>query len=475
LPGLLVATVALGCSASAADYQACATHADCRAAFGFGSICGTAGLCEQARLTERCDASYPEDLFTSPGRYRQAIVLGSLMDRSSPAHVIRERAARLAVKAAADAGGIDGKPVGMVFCNVAQRSELDDLPRPAAAVAAGRYLASTLGVPAIVGPSASTDVQQVWEAVRAVGTVVMSPAATSPALTALEPISSDRQPGLLWRTAPPDSLQGTVIAEDMLARGVARARIIRESGPYGEGLASVFAERFKGGRGVLEIESITAETQIAGAAAAAASADIPEILFISSQQDWIVKFLNAAGPQAEFARKTIFLTDAAANQAVLNGAAGAAASLFPRVRGTRPAPRDASDYVLASFAADYRAEYRGENPLAATFSAHAYDAAWLVLYGAAWSVLQEKAVTGRGIARGLRRLRAGTVTPLLPASWAGVLAAFREGGSLDVSGASGELDFDPVSRELRAPIEIWAVEEADGKPVLVHVDTKLEH
>ena len=39
----------------------------------------------------------------------------------------------------------------------------------------------------------------------------MSPSATSPALTELEPAASDETPGLLWRTVPPDSLQGRVI------------------------------------------------------------------------------------------------------------------------------------------------------------------------------------------------------------------------------------------------------------------------
>jgi hypothetical protein len=150
--------------------------------------------------------------------------------------------------------------------------------------------------------------------------------------------------------------------------------------------------------------------------------------------------------------------------------AAAAAKLFPRVRGTRPAPRDAKDYVFASFVANYKAEYGGEDPTAATFSHHAYDAAWLALYGSAWSRLRENGVvSGLGIARGLRHVSGGgTPIPIIPSSWATVVAAFRNGAAVNLSGASGELDFDPVTRSVVAPIEIWAIENG----AIAHVDTK---
>lgn len=195
------------------------------------------------------------------------------------------------------------------------------------------------------------------------------------------------------------------------------------------------------------------------------------MLFISSQQDWVIKFLNAAGGQAAYMTKEIFLTDAAANAAVLTGAA-ASAAIFPIVRGTRPAPRDTNDYVFASFGANYKAEYAGEDATAATFSAHSYDGAWLVLYGAAWSLVQEGRVTGLGIAHGLRKVSTGTATPIIPSSWLGVLTSFRAGTSVNLSGASGEIDFDPITKNVIAPIEIWKISSETGQPAIAHVDTK---
>jgi branched-chain amino acid transport system substrate-binding protein len=296
--------------------------------------------------------------------------------------------------------------------------------------------------------------------------VVISPAATSPSLLALEPASSDKDPGFLWRVAPPDSLQGVVIAEDMAARNVTKVAVVRETGAYGEGLAKVFQETFKG---EINLLSISADTQIGEATAMVAASDATEVLFISSQQDWVVKFLNGASGQAGYDTKGIFLTDAAANQSVLM-MAGAASKLFPRVRGTRPAPRDAKDYVFASFVASYKGEYQGQDPTAATFSHHAYDAAWLALYGAAWSGLRENGVvSGLGIARGLRKVSSGgATTPIIPSSWATVVNTFRTNGAVNLSGASGELDFDPVTRNVMAPIEIWSIENG----AIAHVDTK---
>jgi hypothetical protein len=194
------------------------------------------------------------------------------------------------------------------------------------------------------------------------------------------------------------------------------------------------------------------------------------VLFISSQPDWVIRFLNAVGGLSTYSMERVFLTDAAASLSVFSGATTAAA-LFPRIRGTRPAPRRLDDYVYAAFVASYKAEYGGEDPTAAAFSPHAYDATWLALYGAAWSQLREGSVSGIGISRGLRHVSAGPATTIVPASWPAVVSAFRAGGGINVSGASGELDFDPVTREAGAPIEVWTVRSTAGQVTITRADS----
>jgi hypothetical protein len=87
-------------------------------------------------------------------------------------------------------------------------------------------------------------------------------------------------------------------------------------------------------------------------------------------------------------------------------------------------------------------------------------------------MVQERVTTGPGVARGLRKVSAGAVTPIIPSSWLGVVTAFRAGNSVNVSGASGEIDFDPLTKNVTAPIEIWNISTANGPPTIAHVATK---
>ena len=185
--GLLLLALLAGCTPTRFDESPCETHAQCRAAFGLGAACGSSGLCERVPLIARCDRTYPDDLYDNFDRYSDAVVVGTVMDCSSPAHRVRERAVRLAVKEADEAGGLDGRRMALVSCNSEANTNLDDYDRTEASVITARYLARTFGAAAVIGPCASGDVEQVWQALRGNGPVIASPSATSPVLAQLEP------------------------------------------------------------------------------------------------------------------------------------------------------------------------------------------------------------------------------------------------------------------------------------------------
>jgi len=126
---LLVLAVLAGCTPTRFEQSPCESHAQCRAAFGLGAVCGKSGLCERVPLIARCDRTYPDDLYSHFERYRDAVLLGTVMDRSSPAHRVRERAVRLAVKEADEAGGLEGRRVALVSCDSEANSDLDDYDR----------------------------------------------------------------------------------------------------------------------------------------------------------------------------------------------------------------------------------------------------------------------------------------------------------------------------------------------------------
>lgn len=449
----------------------CTDNASCRAQLGFGYVCGEGGTCSKAEPYARCTTTFPDNLFSSEVA-GETIVLGNLMDRSVETQGARERSAQLAVTQANAAGGVEGRTFAQVFCTVEENAEYDDLTRNEAAVASAEWLVDTLGVPAIVGPSSSGDVSAVFAAIRDTQTLVVSPSATSPALTGEDNTSpSNDVPGLLWRTAPPDSIQGKVIAEDMVAREVTTVEVVYQVGAYGEELSRVFQEEFAKLGGVADRSPsvYTDATEIGALTATLADSSAQEVLFISSTAADIAAFINGAsagGALAKYQQKGIFLTDAAANADVLTGAQP---TLFPNVRGTRPAK--ASGPVNAAFNGAYASTFDGVDVSQYSFTAHAFDAAWLVLYGSAWSHLQEGGVvSGLGIARGLRRLSGGEQVEVGGSKYKTAIQAFRNGTSVNVIGASGELDYDPATEETTAPIEVWRIDTCNPEPVIASLE-----
>ncbi|MFO0633862.1 MAG: hypothetical protein U0168_13515 [Nannocystaceae bacterium] len=296
--------------------------------------------------------------------------------------------------------------------------------------------------------------------------LVISPSATSAALTGIDAVDpSFEHPGLLWRTVPPDTLQSAVIADDMRSRGVVDVAVAYQRGAYGEGLASLFEARFvAGGGGTVErqpFESGQFAAIVAHVGDQLASGGIDEVLFVSSDIADYVGFLVAATATDDLAAAYttagtgIFLADAAYNEMLLAQGAAGAAALFAQIRGTRPAPAEGT--LFNTFAAAYSAAQYGDAD-ASGFTPHAYDAAWLVLYGLARAQFDEPAISGTGIARGLRRISAGDPVDIVATSWPAVVEHFRGGQSIDVTGASGPLDYDPDTEETTAPIQLWAIE-----------------
>ena len=445
------------------DVQECETNTECRAEFGFGSICASSGRCEASERLQRCNQTFPEDLFFDPESHRETIVFGNLMDRSLATHRAREQSARLALKQASDEGGLELRSVGIVFCTIEEDEEFGFDDREVAATKSADYLINTLGVPAILGPAASDDVQFVFQNFRDTGTLFISPSATSPALTDLDPPNvTDSEPGLLWRTAPPDSLQGAAIAFDMRAPGLDRVAavdtvaVVHQVGAYGSALTNVFAGEFQQQGGTATLLPFETEGEMADAIATAAIGDFDEVLFVSSQTLDAIAFMDSVATAPGFDGKGIFLTDAAANPDLL---LSANPMRFPQVRGTRQAPRnEETDLVYASFIAAYSSEY-GEDVRQFSFTANAYDAAWLLSYASAWSLFQEGELSGIGMARGLRRMSSGNEIEARPTTWNAVVESFRAGLSVDISGASGDLDYDPATEETSGEIETWRIED----------------
>lgn len=118
----------------------------------------------------------------------------------------------------------------------------------AAAQAAAERLITSDKVNAIMGSDCSGVTTAILQNVAMPnGIVMISPSATSPALSDIE------DDGLFFRTAPSDARQGQILAEVMKDRGVKSAALTYTNNDYGKGLAESIKANVEGMGGTITI------------------------------------------------------------------------------------------------------------------------------------------------------------------------------------------------------------------------------
>jgi ABC-type branched-subunit amino acid transport system substrate-binding protein len=156
------------------------------------------------------------------------------------------------------AGGVLGNPVEY------SQGDSGDTSTDTATVTATRLIGE--GVDAMIGPASSGVALTIIDQVTAAGVTLFSPANTSPALSTYD------DKGLYFRNAPPDGLQGAIVANLVLEDGAASAYILNLDDSYGNGIADVVAA-------VLEESGVTVLGQKAyDPTAASFDAEVDEIV-----------------------------------------------------------------------------------------------------------------------------------------------------------------------------------------------------
>lgn len=152
--------------------------------------------------------------------------------------------AEMAMKEVSDSGKLlDGSTVTPV------RGDSTCIDAAAASAAAERLITAE-GVTAIMGADCSGVTGAILQNVaRANGVVMISPSATSPALSDAE------DDGLFFRTAPSDARQGAVLAEVLKEKGVTSAAMTYTNNDYGKGLADSIQSAFEGMGGTITISA----------------------------------------------------------------------------------------------------------------------------------------------------------------------------------------------------------------------------
>jgi branched-chain amino acid transport system substrate-binding protein len=152
--------------------------------------------------------------------------------------------AELAIKEVNDSGSFfDGKSV------IPVRGDSTCIDAAAASSTAERLITSD-GVSAIVGADCSGVTTAILQNVAmANGIVMISPSATSPALTTVE------DNGLFFRTAPSDARQGKIVADILIERGFKTAAMTYTNNDYGKGLSDSIQANFTSAGGNITINA----------------------------------------------------------------------------------------------------------------------------------------------------------------------------------------------------------------------------
>ncbi len=152
--------------------------------------------------------------------------------------------AELAIKEVSDSGKLlGGKKV------VAVRGDTTCIDSAVATAAAERLITSD-GVKAIVGGDCSgVTTAALKNVAKPNGIVMISPSATSPALSTIE------DNGLFFRTAPSDARQGVIVADILKENGIKSIAVTYTNNDYGKGLADAIASNFKKAGGTVTINA----------------------------------------------------------------------------------------------------------------------------------------------------------------------------------------------------------------------------
>lgn len=287
----------------------------------------------------------------------------------------------------------------------------------AAGVATAERLITAEGVSGIVGAMCSGSTNAILQNVALPnGMVMISPSATSPALTALE------DDGLFFRTAPSDARQGEVMAADILARGINSVAVTYVNNDYGLGLAESFRAAFEAQGGTITTVAAHEDDRAdysaeAGALAAAGGDALVVAGYVDSGGSGVVRAALDAGAFSTFVFPDGMVGDSLIERfgAEINGSFGQ----FPG-----GANEGASIFEGLATAAGFDGT--------SVYSKEAYDAAALILLA-----MQKAGSTNPADYKAhVMDIANGPGTPILPGELGRALELIAAGEEIDYVGAS---------------------------------------
>ncbi|MDB5522326.1 MAG: Hydrophobic amino acid transporter family, amino acid-binding protein [Rhizobium sp.] len=327
------------------------------------------------------------------------------------------KAYELAVKQVNDQGGIlDGqKLVGIIA---------DDGCNPQIGADAATKVVNVSQVIGLVGPWCSGALMSVANTVSIpAGIVVISPAATSPAITGL------KDNDLVFRTAASDEYQGQALARTLLERGVKEVAVSFVNNDYGKGLAEAFKAEYEGKGGVIKGYAAHEDNR------SSYRSDLAELSSGGAKTLVLFDYGDAAG--LTILREAIengFFENFVGGEGMRTSAPIKAIGAENLANFLASAPVGSKSDALEVFSKAIRDA--GGDP-DGSWVTNSYDAVFLM------ALAIEKAGGDKSkVAQALRDITKGDGEAVLPGEWTKAKELIKANKPITYKGASGPLDFD---------------------------------
>jgi len=438
----------------------CAAASECVDALGDNHVCN-GGTCA-ALTSEECT-----EAFLPSGADPNSVVwVGSVLATSSPFDEIGlplQNAVRLAVSDFNSVATVGGNEVGVIFCDTQGSTSV-------AEDAVDHLIAA--GVQVIVGPTFSEEVLAVTDAVVDAGVFMISPTASSKDITDLD------DNGLVWRTISSDVHQAAGLTDlvSELDPDPSTVVLLVKDDNYGNGILSDVTEplvaripglvtlKYSDPASFSSNDDLLAEYGNRIATAISAEPDTVVVIGTSEARELILFYLDSWADLPGPPTLPRFIVTHGGVLVMEDIIAAVAESFRPalmaKVQGVAPIVQD--DDNFAEYNIRYKIRFDDEQPL--TISSLSYDAAMVSLLAMAGAGASP---TGSTVAEQMARLvdPAGTA---LRFGGAGVkfvsdgVTVLNDGGTLDLQGVSGPLDFNLTTGEVRVNLVNWGLVPRDS-------------
>ncbi len=324
--------------------------------------------------------------------------------------------AEVAFKEASDSGNLLGGEKIVVVR--ADSTCIDN----AAATAGAERLVTSEKVVAIMGADCSGVTTAIANNVAVPnGVPMISPSATSPALTTIE------DNGYFFRTAPSDARQGQVLAKIVIDRGISEIAVTHTNNDYGKGLTDSFSSAYTALGGKISA-TVPHEDGKADYSAEVASLDASgaEVLAVFGYVDQGGRYMIQTSLDSGAFDKFI-LADGMYGDSLLENIDGDLTGTFGTVPGTASNGADIFKKIAADAGLNAGGPYTGES----------YDAAALLVL----AMQRARSTNGESIADNLLAVANAPGAKILPGELAKGLSILNSGGPIDYVGATTvELD-----------------------------------